>query len=277
MARAVFALVLLAWPVTLTAQSQVSSESRVLSRRMEREFIEHLRWEILWSERGIRVPPNGVARLAVYVTDKSLYYCSRDLSLCAEYRISTWDRHLDDRIHSVECSPDSSTCRDGQDEMDSLMNYVRQRNPSLPPPQPPQSPTIGGDIIGPMISGQMAIRGPMIVDLGRRADIVEHFRQMQPLELHRLKEAVAEMRGGGWSSVIIPCFAIEASPVVPLYGERPDRGPVIFSVRWDRDEEEWFGGGQIEPPTGYTPEEIRRIEERRSIFESIKCATVEFE
>ena len=281
MNRSVFLIVLFAGALALGQQSRTPPESRVLSRRMEREFIEHLRWEILWNHRGIRTPPTGIAKLAVYQGAKSLYFCSRDLGACAEYRM--WDRrHLDDRIHTVECSTNSPACKEGRDEMESLVDFVRQRDPTIPQyPEPPQRmptlPTIPTLSTLESFLRCASISGIMTANLGSRTEIVEHFRQMRPPELDSLKEEVAGWRGGGYSSIIIPCFSTAATSVVTLYGDRPGRGPVIIPAQWDPDEEEWRSNGQIERPGGPTAEDIRRIEELRPLYESLACATVKFE
>jgi hypothetical protein len=105
----------------------------------------------------------------------------------------------------------------------------------------------------------------------KRTEIVADYAGLRPEKITSLREwLVSTHKDAGYESISTPCFK-PSDPQVYLYGKRPRIGPIIVSVFWDQETEEWVYAGMLE-----RTESRKRIEELGHIVESIKCGEVRF-
>jgi hypothetical protein len=238
--------------------------------RLEHELASVMKWETLWkdSPEGFRTLPNNrSARLALYSNSRTLSYCSHDLAVCVRYRtesVRNWER-----LASKKCQSDET-------DQAALMAFVAEESNS--PPFQASSPN-PVRVLGPGgfagLAGSHAPGSGMLWDsaiaLGSRADIAVEYRQTHVPEMAGLlKWLRATMPRAGYTSIRVPCFA-PFDPVVYIYGAHPTRGPLVFSIFWDREGESWVEAALLEGS-----QNVDMIEDLKSIIDSVTCSTLTF-
>lgn len=131
-------------------------------------------------------------------------------------------------------------------------------------------------LFGGTISGTLGSPGAIIwtatIKLDNRAETLKYYQQLRPAELDGLREWLrTHLRGAGYKSVTIPCFA-SSDPKIYVYGDRPERGPIVFSVFWDEESEEWVEAGRLD-----RMEDRAQIDKLKSLIEPIACSTIRFD
>jgi hypothetical protein len=91
-----------------------------------------------------------------------------------------------------------------------------------------------------------------------------------------LKTHLASLVNGGYSSIIIPCFA-DSDPYVLAYADRVEETPITLTYFWNGELDEWTYAGSLGLLGVRTPQEQELIQELRGVVESIKCDEVKFE
>jgi hypothetical protein len=238
---------------------QVARADDPTLRPLEQQLTAVLQWEILWNDSptGFRIPPKGSARFALHWTSNSLSYCSRDVGVCARYRIEphrNWEG-------TASGKPDGS-----QSDQDALVVFD------------------GTNVRKP--AGRLAIGGPggltghptpgsgtlwtTTINLGSREEIIRQYRQMHPAEIEGLKTQIRAptTQGTETKSITIACFA-SSDPMVYYYVDRPVTGSVVMAVFWDREMQKWVVASSLEP--SQNPE---KFEEMHRIIESVACSTI---
>lgn len=241
---------------------QTTNPADASLRRRERELAACLRWEILWNDAplGFRVPEGGTARLAAYQTGDNFWYCSRDLRVCAQYRLD--ERQLGQRINSIKCSGE-------QDDMSSVLKFAGQ---------PPNQPLTSGQRVGGLASSSGILWTPTL-ELNTREAMVKQYKQLRPTELEGLRDWLrTSHQNTGYRSITIACFA-SSDPEVYIYGDRPAerRGPIVFSVFWDKEREEWLEAWILEVAVlRERGQGTERFEELKAMIQAIACDTIRF-
>lgn len=239
-------------------------------RRIERQLTERLRWEALWDESTVPIHPRPSATLAVYLSPRFLFYCSHDLGKCAQYAIE--ENQLGQRLKSIGCGGSGTACEQGRTDAESLNSFIRQVDTTLPiPAVPTQAYTLGGTVAGTPMKPSTAVTWNMTVSLGTRQQIIDEYRQARPAQIKSLEAWFRyRLQNSGYRSVTIPCFT-PSDPEIYVYGDRVSGRPIIISVRWDQEGEQWLEAGLLQGP-----QSARKIEELKATIESVACAGVKF-
>lgn len=252
-----------------SAQNQQSAGGPRLSR-MERQLTARIRWELLWNDPPVLGSIPSSSALAVYSNPRVLFYCSHDLGRCVQYRVE--DRQLGQRLKAIACGGNATACKQGQTDAESLASFVQQVDPTLSVPimkSPASGYTLGGNLAGlPAPTG--AQMWEMKAAFGTKQQIADEYRRARPAELESLK-AWSQDRLQGYRSVTIPCF-IASDPEIYTYGDRVSGGPIITTLAWDPEEEEWRVLGFLDDPRSAS-----KIQEMKLAIESMACATVKLD
>jgi hypothetical protein len=258
--RVLFTLILAA------GLGQSARADDVSLRPLEEQLAGVLRWEILWNDspKGFQSPSGGSARVALYSTSDSLSYCSHDLGVCARYVINpqrNWEGAA------------SGRCEGSQSDEDALLAFdgVPTR---LPPTgtQPRITPRGGGGFDG-KLGDKPGILWTAAINLGSRGETVRQYSQMHPQEIDGLQKWIqASMtKDAGVKSITVACFA-PTDPMVYYYVDRPEKGPILMDVFWNRERQQWVVASSLERPQG-----AEKLEEMHRIIESIACSKMSFE
>ena len=253
-----------AFAIPSTAQQDSANRTANPSiTKAERDLRARLEWEILWAQtpRGFHLPEGGSASVAVYSTTSSLAYCSRALGTCAEYRVIAFQLGWPFRTMRVAAQTD---------DMEALRVFSKTDDqPRSAASGAPDRGISFGQRRGLLAPGGMLWSTTVALDRGQ---IIGAYRAMRPEGLAGLKAwLLATMPPtAGYREISIPCFSSK-DPEVYLFGDRPDKGPIVFAVQWDRETEEWRDGGVR------GPEDRSQIAAMKSTIDSIVCATVKFE
>ena len=110
------------------------------------------------------------------------------------------------------------------------------------------------------------------INISRREDIVQQYKQMQPAELDGLKEWIRNAKNSAnvVRSITIACFA-PSDPMVYYFIDRTDDRPVIMAVYWNKDRQEWIVAASAERLQA--PE---KFDETHHIIETVACSTIQF-
>jgi len=256
-------LLFLVGMASLHCNAQASEASL---RRMEREVTARLTFEILWHDlpQGLVIPGSRPVKLGLYLTARSLFYCSHDLSACAQYRLEAGQ--IGQRVRSVACNPARPPCDQTRDDTVAVRSFSKQSEPAADLPIGPGPRSIGG--LSPDSPG---ILWTMTATLGNRTEIIAKYKRMRPAALSSLTEWIQRTHGAaGYKSITISCFE-PSDPVVHLFGDRPEKGPIVFSVFWDKEREEWVFAGML-----YQTDDRGRIAQLKAVVEAVSCETVRF-
>ena len=223
-----------------------------------------LQWEILWGEypNDFRVPTGGTVEVAIYSSTNALSYCSEDLGVCVEYRIQDNRNWLGTKAAKYDHS---------MNDLDAVLKFAGMPAPitgdKRPVPLTLGAPNGLGGLPSP---GGSAWRATLKIKA--RDQIVREYRQLHPEPIRSLEQWLRQTTSGvGYKSMTIACFA-PSDPEIFVYGDRPKRGgPVVFSVIWDRESQEWLEASLIQGA-----DRLADINKLRSIIEAIPCATLKF-
>lgn len=217
--------------------------------------------EILWNDslKGFQAPNGGAITLAIYAAPDSVSYCSHKAGVCVRYMVSNY-RNWEEA--------DSSPLKDDHSDEDALLSFVGKK-PRKSTPGHETQPSLGRELAGAPAPG--GILWMTKITLATRAEIVRRYRQMRSAEMEGLRKMLTTPNPDpGTKSITISCFA-PTDPTVHYYVNRSPDAPVIMSVFWDRERQEWAVAGSLERSQG--PE---RFEEVHRIIDSIACSTVRF-
>ena len=183
-------------------------------RLIEQELTAVLRWEALWNDLPVsfQIPPNGQARLALNSNAKSLSYCSRDVGVCARYRIDpnrNWER-------------EGSATFDGKhSDEDRLLGFVGEsvRKPGINAGS--KQLALGGGGLRGLPAASSGMTWTTMISLGQREEIIAQYKQMRPAEIGSLKRWIraSGARNAERATVTIACFA-PTDPMVYYFVER---------------------------------------------------------
>jgi hypothetical protein len=201
------------------------------------------------------------ATIAIGTTRNHLSYCSHALGICASYLIDTgrnWQRLK------------SSLCDGTGTDEKALLTFVGKDGPQ-PSISGPRNLVIDPDGLQGRPSAGPLATWTTALSLGTRAAILEDYRKLNPVELGSLRAWLLEReRNAGYRSIRIACFK-PTDPEVFLYGDRSPGSGLVFSVFWNRDEDDW-----AEVAILRAPELPKRFEEVKSRVEALSCGTVDF-
>ncbi|HSB14996.1 MAG TPA: hypothetical protein VLE22_11095 [Bryobacteraceae bacterium] len=251
--------------------AQTSRPNDAALRRLERQLTAVLRWGILWGNlpAGFRVTGDGSARLAIHRTPNLFSFCSPDLGTCAEYAME--GRKIGQRNRSVPCVSGKPPCSQGMNDIESVLAFAGANRQAPAAQKTTERPLFGGTISG-TLGSPGAIIWTATIKLDNRAETLKYYQQLRPAELDGLREWLrTHLRGAGYKSVTIPCFA-SSDPKIYVYGDRPERGPIVFSVFWDEESEEWVEAGRLD-----RMEDRAQIDKLKSLIEPIACSTIRFD
>lgn len=259
------------WRVVLTLATmiplfaQTSGPADASFRRLERTLKSVIQWEILWrsTPTGFRTPISGTANVSISIAEKDLSYCSHDLGVCATYLTEgsrNWERLK------------SKKCEGKENDEDALLAFLEAGGKKIPNRARDQQPTmLGPDGFSGAWTVATPIRWGTTIKLDPRSAIVRQYRQVHPPEAESLLNWLrTTLHDSGYLSVTIACFN-PSDPVVHVYGERATKDPIVFSLFWDRDREEWIQAGMLERQQGQ-----QTFDELKSTIRTIACGTIQF-
>jgi hypothetical protein len=248
--------------VAYTSETDISPQQMGIIpaslRKRERELAARVRWEILWGETPEPYHSKSqIVRLTVYQTGDALWYCSRDLNACAQYKLQ--DKRLSYKVKSIKYE-------DGQDEIDSVLKFAGElaRKPSFSTDTP----------LGVDLSSSGTLWVPLL-KIGSRKEIVTEYKKMHPARLIELRNELQKIpQNAGYSSITIARF----DPLYErtfTYGSRPKEhgGPIICQYFWDEELEEWRFAAMLEL---YKTRDRKRFEDIKNIIQSIAFSTIKF-
>jgi len=246
--------ILLKLVAVISLSYQVADTSNISLRQLEQALTARLRWEVLWNDmpQGFLMPKSKDVRLAVYWTVGSIWYCSRDLGVCAQYSLE--GRHLGQRNKFIKYN-------NADDDIDSVSRFAGQKPKSLFPSE------IGTSQL-PQFTGTLWTR---TIELGSREEVVASYKKLRPTKLKGLRDWLRErLKDGGFRSVTIASFA-PSDPTVFIHGDRTAErgGPIVFQVFWDSEREAWVYAGMLEQ--AQDPERFERL---KVTIQAIACETV---
>jgi hypothetical protein len=233
-----------------------------INRAAEQQLAAVLQWEILWNDppRSFHTTATGSASLAIQASADTVAYCSHDLDSCAKYSVLPNRNWL--RLTSAKCDGRNS-------DLDALLAWMGQNSVK----ERTQGVVLGrGGLRGVPAPGVGSL-WTVNVNLGSRAEVIQQYRQLHPPELESLERWLHAtiLPTAGYKALTIGCFA-HSDPLVYLYGDRVNKGPVLLAVYWDKERGEWVDAASLEQSQG--PE---KVEEMYRIVESVACSTVTFQ
>ena len=234
---------------------------------LEHELGAVLQWEILWGDSpdGFRLPSNETRMAAaLYSATGMLAYCSHDMGVCAEYVTARHRNWMRDR---------SAKCEGTQSDEQAVLDFVgKQSEKEALGVQGKRRITVGrGGVMGIPAAGS-GILWTAAIPLAPRSEILKHYSGLHPPELRGIEQWLRAtiLPNAGYRTITIACFA-PTDPVVYLYGDRPVKGPIVFSIYWDEEAGDWAQAGMLE-----RPDDRGKIQEMRTTVNAIACATVRF-
>jgi hypothetical protein len=248
-------------------RGQVGRSEDASLRRFEQQLAAVLRWEILWNDSptGFHVSPNGSATFALHSSPNALSYCSRDVGVCARYKIGptrNWELVASDR------------CDGGQSNQDALLAFDGENveRPVAKAASRPRHVFGPGGLTGSPMPG-FGVLWAATIRLASREETVRQYRQMRPAEIEGLKEWILASRkkDAGVKSITIACFA-PSDPMVYYYVDGPGKEAGVLAVFWNREREEWIVAAALE-----RSQNPGRFEEMHRITDSIACSTIKLE
>jgi hypothetical protein len=223
-----------------------------------------LKWEILWDGApvGFVIPSGEQARFSLDSKPGFLSYCSRDVGVCARYRIDpdrNWER---DR---------SAKCDGAQTDEDALLGFIGEISgkPAVSRGHR-QKPTVGRGGLTGAPTPASGITWATTLSVRSRDEIVRQYKQMRPPDLGGLEDWIrtSGTPDSETRSIRIACFA-PTDPMVYYYVDRSGREPIEMAAYWDKERQEWVVASSLERSQG-----SQRFEETRRIIDSIPCATI---
>jgi hypothetical protein len=228
-------------------------------KRIEQTLEAVMQWEILWTDspKGFRAHDSGPVSMAIYAKAGSVSYCSHEAGVCVSYKVSGYRNWEGTR---------SSILEDDRSDKESLISFVGG-DAGEAPISGNAAHTLGPGGLSGVPAASSGILWATKIMLRSRAEVVREYRQMHPRELEALRKWLIGPRPdrGDASGITIACFAA-TDPMVYYYVEQP-ADPLIMSVFWNRESEEWSVAGSLQ--RSQNPARFSRL---HSIIDSIACS-----
>lgn len=232
-------------------------------RRIARQFAARLREDILWNNvsKDFHFPDGDLAQIAVYQKGKLVWICSRELNICEQFDMDCRD---------IRTSLSRKTYDQNEPDIENAVRKFASAPPLKKMQTLPLAPVASGVSVA---VGEFESLWTTKIQIGKREAIIKQHKEMRPAELAGLREQLLEeLKDAGYRSITIACFD-PAEDSVRIYGDRPPErgGPIIFSERWDLEQEAWIYVSLLEEQR--SPEIFRA---QKAILLSIACETVKF-
>jgi hypothetical protein len=234
-------------------------------QQIERTLTNLIRWEILWRDtpKGFQIPSAGSATLFIGETDRNVSYCSHEMGVCATYLLDPMRNWQRTKV---------SRCDGNESDESALVTFVTGEVKKAPPLPAPRHIVIGQGGLSGTPTTISPVRWGTTIRVESRPAVIEEYKGLKPTEAGSLRAwLLAHDRGAGYRSVTFGCFK-SSDPQVFVYGQRLSDAPIIFSVFWNRDQEDWVEASLLRQPQ--LPKEF---EEMKSTIEAIACGTIKFE
>jgi hypothetical protein len=227
-------------------------------RSLEQQLAAVLRWEILWNDSpaGFQIPTRGAVKFVLHWRSDSLSYCSRDVGVCARYKIEP-QRNWAGVAHAK---------RDGkQSDQDALLAFDGDSTSDL---TSQSTLAVGRGGLTGFPAPASGIVWTATIGVAGREEIVQQYRQMHPAEIEGLKAWIISSitQGAGLKSVTIACFTLN-DPMVYYYIDRPTNESVVMAAYWNKERQAWVVASSLRRLQ--SPE---RFEQMHRVIESVACS-----